>query len=146
MSRHLLDVNVFLALVWPRHTDHAAAHAWFGKSGHQGWATNPLTQLGLLRLLTNPAVTQGAVSAVTALELLAQAIHHPGHEFWPLDRELPPGLRTFSPRIIGHRQWADTLLLCHAAEHGGALVTFDAGIRELADRQLRRHLLVLKPG
>ncbi len=145
MNRHLLDVNVFLALVWPRHADHAAAHAWFGKSGHQGWASNSLTQLGLLRLLTNPAVTQGAVSAATALELLAQATRHPGHEFWPLDRELPPGLRASAPRVLGHRQWADTLLLCHAAEHGGTLVTFDAGIRELAHRELRKHLLVLKP-
>ncbi len=34
MNRHLLDVNVLLALVWPRHESHDAAHAWFAKSGH----------------------------------------------------------------------------------------------------------------
>jgi predicted nucleic acid-binding protein len=71
MNRHLLDVNVLLALVWPRHESHAAAHAWFAKSGHKAWATSPLTQLGVLRLLTNPAVTQGTVSAAAALEALA---------------------------------------------------------------------------
>ncbi|HUY14198.1 MAG TPA: hypothetical protein VMX16_11300 [Terriglobia bacterium] len=54
MNRHLPDVNVLLALVWPRHESHAAAHAWFAKSGQQAWATNALTQLGVLRLPTPP--------------------------------------------------------------------------------------------
>jgi len=56
MIRHLVDVDVFLALVWPRHESHAAAHAWFAKSGRRAWATNALTQLGVLRLLTNPVI------------------------------------------------------------------------------------------
>lgn len=34
MNRHVPDGNVFLAFVWPRHEGHAAAHAWFEKSGH----------------------------------------------------------------------------------------------------------------
>ena len=93
MNRHLLDVNVLLALVWPRHESHDAAHSWFAKSGHKAWATSPLTQLGVLRLLTNPAVTQGAVSAASALEAVNEATRHEGHEFWPLDREMTIGLR-----------------------------------------------------
>lgn len=145
MSRYLLDVNLLLALVWPRHQSHVAAHAWFAKSGRRAWATTPLTQLGVLRLLTNPAVTQGAVNAAGAMELLGEATRHPGHEFWGLDRELPIALKAVAERVTGYRQWTDAALLWHAAERDGVLVTFDSGVRELATGGLAGRVLVLKP-
>lgn len=144
MSRHLLDVNVLLALTWPRHESHVAAHSWFAKSGRRAWATNPLTQLGVLRLLTNPAVTQGAVSAATALEVLREATSHPGHEFWPLDRNTLLGLKAVAGRLRGHRQWTDALLLSHATERDGVLVTFDSGLKELAAGESSGRVLLLK--
>jgi hypothetical protein len=144
MNRYLPDVNVLLALLWPRHQCHAAAHAWFAKSGHHAWASNVLTQLGVLRLLTNPAITQGAVSAVTALGVLSEATTHPGHEFWPLDREIPPGLKPLAAKITGYRQWMDAVLLCQAMQREGLLVTFDSGVKELARGELSGHLLILK--
>jgi toxin-antitoxin system PIN domain toxin len=144
MNRHLPDVNVLLALVWPRHESHAAAHAWFARSGHHAWATNALTQLGVLRLLTNPAVTQGAVSAVTAWDVLSEATRHPGHEFWALDRATPAGLELMASRIRGHKQWADAILLWQAMEQGGFFVTFDSGVKELAAGKFKSHLLLLK--
>ena len=144
MNRHLPDVNVLLALLWPRHQSHAAAHAWFAKSGQHAWATNTLTQLGVLRLLTNPAVTQGAVSAPTALAVLSEATSHAGHEFWPLDREIPAGLKPLAARVRGHQQWTDALLLWQAMERDGVLVTFDSGVKELAAGELRDHLWLLK--
>jgi hypothetical protein len=93
MNRCLPDANVLVALLWPRHQSHDAAHAWFAKSGQHAWATNALTQLGVLRFLTNPAVTQGTVSARTALEVLSEATAHSGHEFWPLDHEVVASLK-----------------------------------------------------
>jgi toxin-antitoxin system PIN domain toxin len=144
MNRHLPDVNVLLALVWPRHECHAAAHAWFAKSGQRAWATNPLTQLGVLRLLTNPAVTDGVVTAATAWEVLSEATRHPGHEFWPLDCDTPAGIELMVGRIRGHRQWTDALLLWHAMEHESVFVTFDSGVKELAAGNLRNNLLLLK--
>ena len=144
MKRHLPDVNVLLALVWPRHESHAAAHAWFAKSGRHAWATNVVTQLGVLRLLTNPTLTQGSVSAATALDLLGQATSHAGHEFWPLDREIPSELKLMAPRVRGHRQWTDAVLLWQASERGGVLVTFDSGVKELATRELKSHLWLLE--
>ena len=144
MNRHLPDVNVLFALVWPRHEAHAAAHSWFSKSGHQAWATNPLTQLGVLRLLTNPAVTQGSVSAATALAVVAEATHHAGHEFWPLHHDVAPALKPLSPRLRGHGQWTDALLLVQAMEQRGVLVTFDSGVKELAAGRLADHVLILK--
>ncbi len=144
MNRHLPDVNVLLALVWPRHESHAAAHAWFAKSGRHAWATNALTQLGVLRLLTNPAVTQGAVSATTALDVLSEATSHAGHEFWPLDRDTLAGLKLMAARVRGHEQWTDALLLWQATERHGVFVTFDSGVKELAAGELRSHLWLLK--
>jgi hypothetical protein len=140
----LPDVNVLLALLWPRHQSHAAAHAWFAKSGQRSWATNPLTQLGVLRLLTNPTLTQGAVSAGTALGVLSEATAHPGHEFWPLDHQLLAALKLLAGRLRGHQQWTDALLLCQAMERDGVLVSFDAGIKDLATGDLAGHLLFLK--
>jgi toxin-antitoxin system PIN domain toxin len=140
----LLDVNVLLALLWPRHESHAAAHAWFAKSGRRAWATNPLTQLGVLRLLTNPAVTQGAVSAAAAVEVLSEATRHSGHEFWQLDRRMPAGLKAAAGRVRGHRQWTDAVLLWHAVDRDGELVTFDSGLKELANGELTGRVLLLK--
>ena len=144
MKRHLLDVNVLFALVWPRHVSHAAAHAWFSRSGHRAWATSPLTQLGVLRLLTNPAVTMGAVSAPAALEVLQEAASHPRHEFWVLDRGFLAGLKPFANRVQGHRQWPDLVLLWQAVERDGVLVTFDSSLRELAATDLSGHILLLE--
>lgn len=144
MSRYLLDINVLLALIWPRHEGHRAAHAWFARSGQRAWATNSLTQLGVLRLLTNPAVAKSAVSAATALDVLGEAVRHRGHEFWPLHGDMTAGLRGFGRRLRGHRQWTDAVLLWQAAERGGVLVSFDSGVKELAEGELAGRLLVLQ--
>ena len=58
MSVSLLDVNVLLALAWPTHIHHAAAHRWFAENCAAGWATCPLTQLGFVRLGMQPAVVK----------------------------------------------------------------------------------------
>ena len=144
MNRHLPDVNVLLALVWPRHASHDAAHAWFAKSGKQAWATNALTQLGVLRLLTNPAVTQAAVSAETALDVLSEATSHAGHEFWPLNREVAAVLKPMAAKVRGHRQWTDALLLGQAMERRGLIVTFDSGVKQLAAGESSGHVVLLK--
>ena len=144
MNRYLPDVNVLLALLWPRHQSHAAAHAWFGKSGQHAWASDALTQLGVLRLLTNPAVTEGAVSAVTALGILSGATGHAGHKFWPLDREILAGLKPLAAKVRGHPQWTDAVLLGQAVERDGVLVTFDVGVKHLATEELSGHLCILK--
>ncbi|HEY7215024.1 MAG TPA: hypothetical protein VIC28_10365 [Thermoanaerobaculia bacterium] len=51
----LLDVNVLVALFDPDHVHHEAAHTWFAAHRGAGWATCPLTENGLIRILSNPA-------------------------------------------------------------------------------------------
>jgi toxin-antitoxin system PIN domain toxin len=144
MKRHLLDVNVLFAMLWRSHVHYEAAHAWFESAGHRRWATSPLTQLGALRLLTNPRIVGGAMSAQRALELIVDATQYPRHEFWALDDGMTAGLRNFAERLQGYSQWTDAALVWQAVQRGGVLVTFDSGVRELAGREHRDSVLVLK--
>jgi len=146
MTRQLADVNVLFALIWRRHEHHSAAHAWFEKSGRHAWASNALTQLGVLRLLTNPAVTQGTVNAASAVKALSEAASHPGHEFWPLNRQMAEAMKAVAGRIRGHRQWADAVLLSQAAERNGNLVTFDSGLKQLATGDWKGRVVLLRAG
>ena len=52
--RALLDVNVLIALVDTAHVQHDEAHEWFGKTGRKAFATCPLTENGLLRIVGHP--------------------------------------------------------------------------------------------
>jgi len=51
MTTYLLDVNVLIALIDPAHVQHDAAHAWFASTGQHSWATCPLTENGVLRIV-----------------------------------------------------------------------------------------------
>ena len=142
MKRHLADVNVLFALLWPRHENHEAAHSWFSATGGKAWATSALTQLGVLRLLTNPLVTKDTVSAASALALVSKATGHSGHAFWVLDERAVVGLGSFATRVRGHQQWTDAALLVQAVNHDGVLMTFDKGVKELAKSTPGRVLLL----
>ena len=82
MTTALLDLKILTALLWPAHEHHDAAHRWFRARGGARWATCSLTQLGFVRLVSNPAFSRDAVTPRAALALLAVNVKHPSHEFW----------------------------------------------------------------
>jgi predicted nucleic acid-binding protein len=51
----LLDVNVLIALIDPSHVNHAAAHDWFTQVARDGWATCPIVENGVIRILSHSA-------------------------------------------------------------------------------------------
>src|SRR5580704_4093887 len=55
------DVNVWLALTVNVHAQHHAARSWLNESKCDRFAFSRVTQMGLLRLLTNPAVMNADV-------------------------------------------------------------------------------------
>jgi predicted nucleic acid-binding protein len=55
--RWMADVNLLLALAWPNHQFHRRARVWFAEHAGAGWATCAVTQLGFVRLSSNPAYT-----------------------------------------------------------------------------------------
>lgn len=120
---HLLDGNVLVALVSQGHVHHAAAQQWFA-SQDQPFATCPITQGTLLRLL----MRLEEVDASTARQILAQLAAHPRHVFWA-DTLAYPEIDWHG--VLGHRQVTDAYLAALARHHGGKLVTFDRGLAAL---------------
>ena len=79
----LLDVNVLLALAWPNHQFHAISRKRL-ETRRDRWATCVLTQLGFIRLSSNPAAAATAKSPAEAARLLAAMVRDDLHVFLDL--------------------------------------------------------------
>ena len=130
----LLDVNVLVALAWPTHVHHDAAHRWFGRGSRTGWATCPATQAGFVRVLSNPSFSPDALTPGEAFAHLARIVGVTGHVFWPDDTTLVGSRFLAEDKLVGYRQVTDAHLLAIALRHGGTLVTFDRGGRSVVPR------------
>jgi toxin-antitoxin system PIN domain toxin len=142
----LLDVNILIALFDTVHTHHDLAHDWFADNHEAGWATCPLTENGLLRVLGNPARRDVFTPIARLAEHLRQFCVSGHHEFWP-DAISLRDERLFDLTLVrGHRQVTDTFLLALAVQHGGRLVTFDRRIQLAAVKgATRASLEVIAP-
>jgi toxin-antitoxin system PIN domain toxin len=125
VTTYLLDVNVLIALIDPGHVQHDAAHVWFVQQGQQAWATCPLTENGVLRIVGNAHYpnTPGSLSAVVPLMAGLTALS--GHEFWPDDISLLDGGKIDVSGLTQSAQVTDSYLLALARAHQGQLATFD---------------------
>jgi len=142
MSVYLLDVNVLLALSWPKHTAHAIAQRWFARNAARGWATCPVVEAGFVRILSNPAFSAYAVTPKEALEALEITTQHPAHRFWPDDLRVAEALAGLKNRLYGHQQVTDAYLLGLAIHHKGKLATLEQRLAEmLADMPSERHFI-----
>lgn len=121
----LLDVNVLIALIDPGHIQHDLAHEWFAAQGQQSWATCPLTENGVLRIIGHARYpnSPGTPSAVVPLVAGLRAL--PGHVFWPDDISLFDEDKFDRDRLLSSGQVTDSYLLGLACTHGGQLATFD---------------------
>ena len=61
--RALLDVNVLIALLDAAHTQHAAAHTWLRRDIRNGWASCPITQNGVVRIIPRSFLTRESAYA-----------------------------------------------------------------------------------
>lgn len=124
MTTFLLDVNVLIALVDPAHVQHDAAHDWFA-AHQQSWATCPLTENGLLRIVGHARYPNSPGSPSAVAPLLAGLRALPGHVFWPDNISLLDGERFDLSRLLTSGQVTDSYLLALACAHGGQLASFD---------------------
>jgi toxin-antitoxin system PIN domain toxin len=118
----LLDANVLISLAVADHVHHGSAEKWLSAT-RTGFATCPITQGSLVRLLIRQGQTAG-----TARVLISAIARDPRHEFWPdsisfADVELAG--------VIGHRQVTDAYLAQLARTRNGRLATFDQGLAQL---------------
>lgn len=128
MTRFLLDVNVLIALIDPAHIQHDLAHKWFAKSGKKAWASCPLTENGVLRIVGHSRYPNSLGTPAAVVALMTGFFALRGHEFWPDDVTLFDGGRVHSDRLLNSGQVTDTYLLALAAAHGGQLATFDRNL------------------
>jgi len=139
-SSRFPDVNVWLALTHSRHVHHSHAALWFDAAGDSSLFFCRFTQLGLLRLLTNPQV----MGEETMTQRGAWAAYHRWFEdarvaFMPepvsADFE-----HTFHAASLRERPatklWADAYLAAFARIAGLSLVTFDRSFPKLAGLEL----------
>lgn len=143
MKTALLDLNLLVALLWPSHEHHDAAHRWFRARANGRWATCPLTQLGFVRIVSTPAFSREALSPANAAALLAENLRHPDHEFWSESLHVPAAIKELEPRLHGHRQLTDAYLLALARHRKGALATFDRRLRDLASETFESALEIV---
>ena len=123
----LLDVNVLVALFDPDHIHHEAAHKWFAANRRYGWASCPLTENGLVRILSNAAYTGGHENPLAIRERLHTFCSSGNHSFWPDHLSLRDE-RRFKLSGVTHGQITDVYLLGLATEMDGRLATFDRRI------------------
>jgi predicted nucleic acid-binding protein len=91
-----------------------------------------LTQLGFVRIVSNPAFSRDALSPVEALALLNENLGLAGHEFWADSVQVPAAVKGLVDRLQGYRQLTDAYLLSLAYHRKGVVATFDRGVRGLA--------------
>jgi uncharacterized protein len=112
----LPDVNVWLALSAESHTHFASAHAWFEEQLESSIAFCRVTQMGLLRLLTNPMIMgRGARSILDALDLHQDLTADPRVIFLPeSDHVEEKWLALMSQPGISTKSWTDAYLAVFA--------------------------------
>lgn len=143
--RSLLDVNVVISLLDPDHDFHQRAHAWWGEHSEAGWASCPMTENGVVRVMAHPGYNPERSLTVTALSsLLRRFAAGTNHEFWPDAVSILDDAFIDTAKVLGPRQITDVYLLALAASRGGRLVTFDESVHAAAVPQVSgQHLLVI---
>jgi len=127
--RSLFDVNLLVALADEDHAFNERAHAWLQRHSSGGWASCALTELGFVRVLSNPNYSDRVRLSVNEVaRMLRKFVERTDHEFWHAEVSLADGSVFDTRRIHGPRQLADVYLLALAVHHGGRLVTLDQGI------------------
>lgn len=142
--RALFDVNLLIALLDPDHVFHERAHDWWEANRSAGWASCPLTENGVVRIMSNPNYSrQLRLTPEDLVSRVAGFAAQTAHEFWPDDVSLRDDSVFDRTRLHSSRLLTDSYLLALAVRHGGRLVTFDEDIPLCAVRAAEaRHLVV----
>jgi toxin-antitoxin system PIN domain toxin len=125
------DINVWIALSYERHVHHQAARGWLAQNRSARLFFCRFTQLGLLRLLTSPAVMADEVCTQRqAWQIFDTWLRHEQVGF----AEEAAGLDEYFRRLslsgrVANKDWADSYLAAFAMAAGLTVVTFDHDFR-----------------
>ena len=129
------DLNVLLALLAASHSHHSKALEWFEKRDADSVAICRVTQMGLLRLLTNPkALPAGCCSIPRAWDVVNELLADTRVFF---ESEPPELEATWTALMtgtgVGPGSWTDAYLAAFAIRHDYEFVTFDRGFTRWSD-------------
>jgi len=114
---HLLDVNVLLAAIWENHSQHAKTFRWLeGKDV----AVCPLSELGFLRVSTNPKAIHAPMEKTR--NLLKRFLTERNA------KRIADDLPALDSRPQKSEQVTDTYLAALAEKHGMKFATLDESI------------------
>lgn len=124
----LLDVGVWLAAVWSGHVHHPRVAAWFGRQSGELRLCR-VTQMALLRLLSNPAVMREDVLTRADAWKIVDQLRADARIVWTGEpAQLEQAWRAISARNDNsHKLWTDDYLAAFAQAAGLAMVTLDGG-------------------
>ena len=102
---------------------------WWTANGYNGWASCPITENGVVRILSSRGyASRHSETADAVIERLTEFISESDHEFWPDDISIRNSA-IFANRVtLRSSGLTDLYLLALATSHDGRLVTFDRGI------------------
>jgi len=129
----LPDVNVWVALVFDGHVHHQAATRWFNPI-QETIAFCRVTQMGFLRLISNPKVMGKAVlTQKQAWHHYDQLLEDPRITFLNEPSGLEPVWRSVMHSQVRSRSWTDAYLMAFATARDLTLVTFDRALQTATD-------------
>ena len=108
------------------------AQEWFDSSGKDNWGVCPLTEVGFVRITTNPSFIRVHARTLKRAAILAQLARSSRLPLLAITDSWAALTAPFASRISGHQQVTDAYLLGLAIKEDGVLVTFDRGLKYLA--------------
>lgn len=144
MKTYLLDTEVLVAWLWPRHRAHKLVGTWFLSQGFESWATCSLTEAGFIQTISDPRRVHTAVSPIEALAVLEKNKQLPGYHFWSVDHSVDSLLSPLKTNILGYKQVQSSLLLGLSIIKNGIFVTLDKNVDYIVDPVYAASILVLE--
>ena len=100
------------------------------RRANKGWATCPLTENGMIRVLSQTASPSGRRSPAEVIEILRslKRTFPASHLFWPDEVSLTDESLFIPQFIVGSKAVTDAYLLGLAARHKARLVSLDRSL------------------
>jgi len=132
---YLPDVNVWIALTSDRHVHHSAAGNWLQSLGSEQIAFYRITELALLRLLTNKHVMgEDVLEPSRAWNIYDQLRADPRVIFVPEQIGFSEYWRRAGNEISGgSNAWTDSYLAAFGAHTKSTVVTFDRRFKSVSN-------------
>ena len=130
----IVDANVWLALVYSDHVHHAKAINWFNDQSDGSTSFCRITQMALLRHLTNTKIMGEFVQTqLAAWRVYDSLFRDPRVSFIDEPINIETVRNHTQAANPSHNTWTDAYLASFAIKTSNRLVTFDKGFRHFED-------------